>query len=734
MNSLVKLIQHYAKVVLLVAAVLLTFGVFYGGGVFQDLTKDEGGLTVEGSQSNKAHNYIKDTFGGDTKKVFVLFSGKDSSLSITDKKFTQAIKPYLNDLEDEGAQILSFYSTGATDFVSKDWHSTYVVANFSSKSEDEIYKIVKDFSENASNKSVKVGVGGSLMANRQVSERIESDLEKAELISLPILLVLLIIIFRSVVAAILPIVLGIVAVIGGTSVVRLLTNVVEVDQYAINVITVLGLGLSIDYSLLMVSRFREELHSNEPLEAIKKTMHSSGRTIFFSGLIVMISLLGLTIFPIDFLRSVGIGGVAAIFIALIAALTILPSLLLLLGRYINKGRIIKKREGQSKNYWLVLGKTIIRWPFMSIALAAAAILVMAMPLSHINIKASGLDYKSLPKDSSSREVARSLSQDFENNVANIEIVYKHKDSLKNKEGIGEIYDATSYLRGLEGVSKVEGLTADQTLPKSSYQSFYPTGPKSPKSLSRLEGLYLKDDTTYIKVFTKDSSTSQRTQDLVQKIRQHDMKHGELLVDGPAAIEYDVRESIKNRGIIALALVMVTMVVLLSILLRSIVIPLQAVIINTFSLLAAFGVLVWVFQDGNLTNFGWFLQTGSLDLTILVLIFSITLGLSMDYATFFYGRAREEYDLKKNTEAAILGGLTLTGPVISQAAILLFVVVVAFATSGIAMLQQIGLGIAVAVLVDAFIVRLILVPAVMKITGKYNWYYPKFLRKINIRHE
>ena len=731
MHLLSKLVRQWAVTILIVAAVLIGFGVSYGSGVFSQLKVDEGGLVVEDSQSLKANKFVRDNFGGESNQVIILASSPNLSIDSPEfiKSFNATIKPF----EKAGATVVSYYTTGEKTLKSSDLHSTYALVEFENKSDDEIYNFVQKQSQKRGD--VTIQFGGELIASRQISHQIEQDLVKAEIIALPILLILLIVIFRSVIAAVLPVLLGIIAIIGGTSIVRLLANFVDIDQYAINVITVLGLGLSIDYSVLMVSRFREELQKYDKEEAINRTIRSSGRTILFSGLTVMICLLGLTLFPVSFLRSVGVGGVAALAIAVISALTILPSMLLLIGNNINRGRLFKKRKNstQKTSTWLKLGNFITNHPYINIFAAVLVILVLALPLTHLTIKSFKGDYRSLPRDSSTREVAKSLNQNFKVQSPSIQIAYIHEGILNTSQGISDVYDTTSDIAKLSGISRAEGLTSNLNLNQQTYQLMY-SNSKHPKQLAALEKQYLDGNTTYLKVYTDEGPSSQAAQDLVKKVRNYQPKNGYLLVGGNAAVEYDLRASVAQKAPLALGLVAVSIVVLLSLLLRSIVIPLQALLINSFSLLAAFGILVWIFQDGNLTDIGWFIQTGSLDLTILILVFIITLGISMDYSTFYYSRAREEYSRTGSNTKAILNGLVLTGPVISQAAILLFVVVIAFATSKIAFLQQVGVGLALAVLIDAFVVRIILVPAVMKITGKFNWYSPKFLKKLSIRHD
>lgn len=735
MRLLAKLVQNHAVNILVVSFFIIVFGAYYGSGVFSQLKTDESGLNVEGSQSQSAHQDIKRTFGGDANQVIV--TAKNSEYLVTDEYFKKTFFTTLEYLEKHGATITSYYNTGAKELVSKDRKATYAIAEFSHKSDDEVYRLVDAYAPPETESNINIHFGGELITNKQISHQIEKDLSRAEIISLPILLVLLIIIFRSVTAALLPVLLGIIAIIGGMSVVRAIATFVDIDQYSINVITVLGLGLAIDYSLLMVSRFREELADHSSSEAIARTIHSSGRTILFSGLTVMICLLGLTLFPVSFLRSVGIGGVAALTIALVAALTVLPSLLYLLGKNINRAAIgrrqISEQTKSQARLWQKIANTVLQYPYRGIALAVLLIVIAALPLVHLQLKSAGFDFRSLPIGSSSREVAKSLDQDFHNKTPALQVMYTHDSDITSPAALEELYDLSAYLKSLAGVERVEGLISSEQTNLQTYQQLYQL-PVRPAQIQQLESQYLSGNKTYFKVYTKNSPTDPSVQQLIPKLRAKSFEHAHISVDGVAAIEYDIREVVATRGPIALVLVALAMVVLLSLLLRSIVIPLQALLINSFSLLAAFGILVWVFQDGWFTGAGLFTQTGSLDMTILILIFAITLGLSMDYATFYYSRVREEFDHRSTTKQAIIKGLVLTGPVITQAAVLLFVVVIAFASSGIALLQQVGLGIALAVLIDAFIVRIILVPLVMNIIGDKNWYYPKFLKRFSIRHD
>lgn len=716
------LAQRHAKSVLIVAALLLIAGISYGTGVFSSLAT--GGATVaEHSQSDAVDKFLANKkFQPD---AVVLFKSKNND-NITAPAYKAEIETLLTAFPN--SDITSYFTTGSNQFVSRDNTQTFATVTFKSGDAENKYQQVEAFQSRSHSDIVTAYVGGSLVANKQVNHQIEKDLSTAELISLPILAILLLFFFRSVVAASLPLIIGVVSIIGGLSVVRLLTSVTDIDQYAINVITVLGLGLSVDYSLLMVNRFREEIKTHPKNEALRRTVMTSGKTILFSGLTVMVSLLALTIFPISFLRSVGIGGASALVVAMFAALTIMPAMLSLLGKNIDAWRIgphhNKKKQGAR---WRRIGELVMRFPLVVSGIVIALILVVASPALHMEFKTS--DFTVLPHGSSARIVGEQLDQNFDNQSPPILVVYRHDGDILSTQGIVDTYNATRALENLDGATAVQSITSSGS--SAQLQALLASSVTVPPALS---SMIYDNNTTVMRVSYTGDPAGKEAQDLITSIRALQFDRATIEVGGDPAIHYDVVAAVSSHIGWALLIIAVAMFVLLALLLRSFTIPLAAIVINTFALLATFGILVVVFQYGHGTEWTWLLKTGGIDITIPVLIFAIAFGLSMDYAVFLYSRIREEYDRTKDTKEAILQGLALTGPLITQAAILLFVVVAAFASSKIAILQQIGVGLALTVLIDAFVVRIVFVPAVMQLFGKWNWWAPKWLNKISIKHE
>lgn len=735
MRFITDFIQKRARLVAAIGLVLTLIAASYGTGVFSHLSGDNG-LVDRNSESYQVSEVMKEEFGEASGDVVILFSSTNGRTA-TDTAFQQEAEAALTTLRNQGAHVVSFYDTNEAALLSHDEKQTYALASFGNMPDDEKYEYLKRFEQERTTDTVAVTVGGETVAQHEITEQVEDDLIRAELISLPILAILLLLIFRSAVAAALPLALGLFAIVGGLSVVRLMTGFTDVDQYAVNVITVLGLGLSIDYALLMVSRFREELGDDVPVAiAVQKTVLSAGRTILFSGLVVMVSLLGLAIFPISFLHSVGVGGISAVIVAVFGALVLLPALLMIVGRHINRWHISKKAVKDHMNSqherWRAIGTVVMRRPFISTLLVLIVTLIVALPAFDVTFKAADMDYRELPSASSSYAVGKALDENFAEQEASLDVIYTRHGGVENPQGVGSLYDLTEILQNIDGVTRVQSLTATDALSREMYMELY-TQDIIPADLRQAAERLTSGEIAHLTVFYQDGGEQEGNSQIVRDIRAISPNDGELLVGGEAAMQLDVFTVVKEYSVYALLLVAITMFVLLSILLRSVIIPLQAILVNSLSLIAALGVLVWIFQMGNFTDMSWLVATGGIDITVPVLIFAVAFGLSMDYTVFLYGRIREEYDKQPENSRAVLRGLELTGPIITQAAVLLAVVVLAFGSSNIAMLQQIGIGLAFVVLFDTFIIRIFLVPAIMRLGGNANWWAPKWLQKWRIKH-
>jgi RND superfamily putative drug exporter len=584
---------------------------------------------------------------------------------------------------------------------------------------------------------VKVSVGGSAAANADVNHQVKKDLVRAEVVSFLVLAVLLVFVFRGLVAAALPLALGGFAIFGALFLTRLLSQVTSISQYAVNIITLLGLGLAIDYSLFIVSRFREELrHSprNVP-KALTHTMETAGHTVFFSGLTVAASLLCLQIFPIDFLRSMSFGGIAAVLVALAAAMLVLPAILRLLGTRVNAlsfgriqtGHVIKERP----NLWYRLGSVFMRRHWTSTIVVGGLLLAAALPFLRVHF--STPDYSSLPVGSEARYVSARLASEFGAPGAPIRILYTAPGDLKNGDRIAALY---GYVQSIRVLSEVGATTSIVDIPGISgaqaYRALYAgelSGPVQAQYEQRVHS-----NTTMIDVSYKDALDADTTQKLVEKLRGVAQPGDvQVVVGGGPAVLHDLLATIRTYIPYGLLILVTTLFVLLFLLSRSFVIAGKAILMSALSLGTAFGALVWVFQEGHWASALHLTPTGSIDATLPVLIFAIAFGLSVDYSVFLYSRIREQYDANggDNTDA-VLTGLQKTGSIITSAATLLFIVVAAFATGRIPLMQQIGVGLALTVLIDAFIIRMVLVPSLMGILGPANWWAPKIFRRRSSR--
>lgn len=724
--------MRWPRAVLAIATMLIVAAGIYGVGVFDALTHEEGFVNPS-AESYAVEKAIEKDFDQAPDAV-VVFASKDRAIKVDDERYRQKVVELLKPLANDGARTESYYSSKLDSLVSRDRLKTFVTVQLDG-TDDEKFASLMAAQDKAKDNLLSMNVGGELVASKQATEQVQHDLERAEMITLPVLAILLFFVFRSVVAALLPLLLGVISIVGAFAVTRLLTNVTEIDQYSLNVITILGLGLSVDYSLLMVSRFREELaKGGNTAAAVQRTVMTSGRTILFSGLTVMASLSALTVFPIGFLRSVGLGGISALVVSLLAALTILPPLLMVLGKHIDWGRLGRKQATVSKGKaWRRFGVFVMKKPWVTIGLTLWVIVVVALPL--LTVHPIGQDYRALPSGSSGRNVSETLRNDFENQNAPLTVLYRPSAEKGTDEYIGQIYDLSERIAKLDGVSVLETPTPiAASASKDGYQQLYANNLLTPE-LQMLRQRLMADDFVLLHVRYDDDASEKTPQALVGKVRELENVNGSIEVGGDAAVLNDSISTILRQLPYALAIIAVSQFVLLALLLRSIAIPLQAIVINILALLVSFSLLILIFQHGYFTGSPTgFVDVGGVDVSLPILIFAIAFGLSMDYASFLYARMREEYDGGASNEEAILRGLQKTGPIITAAALVLFVVVAAFALSKLALLQQVGVGLASAVLVDAFIVRLFLVPATMKLFGRANWYAPRWMDRFAIRHE
>lgn len=595
------------------------------------------------------------------------------------------------------ASVSGFGDNRAPQFVSDDGDATYLVVSFSAADEGEREDAAERLLESLSDEP-SVEVGGPALAALQVGEQVESDLARAELIAFPILFLLSLLFFRSLVAALLPLLVGGLAIVSTFLVLRTAVEFGSVSIFALNLVTGLGLGLAIDYSLFIVSRYREEIARSGPgLEALKRTLATAGRTVLFSSITVAGAMASLLVFPQNFLYSMGIGGAAVALIAAAIALVVLPAILAMLGERVNSlapGFLQRRASADARaadaGFWYRLSQLVMRFP-VRIA-AGTSVLLIALGIPFFGINFTSVDAQVLPETASARQVDDALRADFP----------PFRDSPVNVVYIGEEAEAKAIAAR---VGRLPGVA--EVVPPAGFD----------------------DDVYAINVISKNDALSESSQDLVERIRDD---VDDVVVTGATAEFIDLQRSLAAHLPIVLAIVVGVTFVVLFLMTGSVVLPLKQVLMNALGLIATFGILVLIFQDGRFEGLLDYNSQGGLESTQPLLLFAIAFGLSTDYGVFLLARIKEARDSGAGERDSIAIGLERTGRIITAAALLFSIAIGAFVTSEIIFIKQVGLGTAIAVLIDATIIRALLVPSLMRLLGRWNWWAPAPLRRLHGR--
>ncbi|AVT37425.1 efflux RND transporter permease subunit [Plantactinospora sp. BB1] len=694
-------------VVLAAGLVLVAVGATWGTGVFGSLTG--GGFEDPGSESVRTQERITAELGNQGADLLVLYSSPTST--VDQPAFRDPVTGTLDRLRQhpEVAAVTSWYETQAPALLSTDRHATYAAVRLRATDPDEQAEAYQKLRPALDAPGVTTEAGGTVAFLAEANEQSKKDITRAETLSLPVLLVLLILIFRGLAAAATPLLVGGLAILGAFVAVRLLGMVTDVSVFAINIITLIGLGMAVDYALFVVSRFREELAAGRSSpEAIRRTMSTAGRTVMVSGLTIATALASLLIFPQSFLRSMGLGGMAAVLVAMLAALTVLPALLAVLGPRINSLAVRlpwqRRRAGGDpvgaagvggSGAWARLARSVMRRPVLYLLGVLAVLAVLAAP--SVRMEAGGFDERVLPADAVPRMVAERIESDFPGgSVGPVEVLVSGASAADTQRFAGEL----TRVSGVTGV-QVTANRGDSTLLSLTYPG-EPTGPVAER--------------------------------VVRLVRDMPAPPGaEVLVGGRPAFDVDLLESLTSRlPLMALIMASATLV-LLFLAFGSVLLPIKAVLMNLVSIGASFGVVVWIFQDGHLADWLDFTPTGFIEPSNPILMLAVLFGLATDYEVFLLSRVREEWDATGDNTASVATGLQHTGRIITAAALLLIVVVAGFATGGVVFVKLIGIGMIVAIVVDATLVRALLVPATMRLLGRWNWWAPAPLARVYRRY-
>jgi uncharacterized membrane protein YdfJ with MMPL/SSD domain len=697
-DSLARLADGHARRVGLFAIVFFLLAGALGGSVADRL--DPYGADDPSTEAVKSRDQLDDA-GLRTPAVQVVVENAPVAKPSTRRRIA-ALEAELRERGDVES-VSGFYTTGSRDFVSNDGKSTYLAVSLKPDDDKEWQEAGGNIAEELSGRP-DIDVGGAAVAQEQVNKQVEEDLKKAEMLAFPLLFLLSFLFFRSLVASLLPVMIGLLAIVGTFLILRVASEFGSISIFALNLTTGLGLGLAIDYSLFIVSRYREEIAKDGPgLAAMRRVLATAGRTVFFSSLTVAAALASLLVFPQRFLYSMGLGGSLVVLLAALISLTVLPAVLTLLGTRVNSlaPHFLRRRaEADTRpdehGFWYRLSRFVMRRPAPIATLSALFLIILGLPF--FGIKFDTVDARVLPADASARETYDLVTAEFPPyREAPIWVSVKGGDP----RGIAKF---TAQVRRTPGVAAVyppqrlrEGVTAVQAISANPF----------------------------------NSDASKRT---VERVREIPRPAGATALVGGATADFiDFQGSLARHLPIAFAIIVIATLVILFLMTGSVVLPIKSLIMNVLNLSAVFGLLVLIFQDGRFEGLLDYASTGAIEQTMPILLFAVAFGLSTDYAVFLLSRIKEARDNGASDSESVAIGLERTGRIVTAAALMFAVAIGAFATSQIIFIKQNGVGTALAVLIDASIIRALLVPSLMELLGKWNWWAPAPLRRLYERY-
>ena len=655
-----------------------------------------------------------------------------ASLTVTDPAYRaaldNALAPLANDTRVTSVSTpFTVPAEAQASYISRDQHEALVIValkDISSRSKGYIPAVLAEIHPG----NLTMLATGGVLISEAFNKTLEGDLQRAEYLALPITLLMLVLIFASLIAASLPLGVGLLAIVGGVGGTLFLARFTDVSTYAINIITLIGLAVAIDYSLFVVNRFRDELAAGATREdAIAKSMSTAGRAITFSGITVAIGLSAMLFFQGTFLASMGAAGTIVVSIAILYGLTFLPAVLSVLGPWVDRLRlpILGRRRPDGTGAWHSMALWVMKRPVVVLIPSLALLLLAGTPFLQLRL-ANG-DVDQLPPGNQARQGYDTLVRDFPGqDQTNISVVvYYAGGSPLTTDHVSAIYDLSRRLAALPNVLRVSSIVdLDPSLAKTDYERLY-SGPISDLPVQMRDALVAGTGRhlTVLNVVTNKQYTSDDARAIVRAARAEQVPDGQVLATGGTAYDLDIVNFILQRTPVAVASVIVITYAVLFLLTGSVVLPLKAVITNLFSISASFGAMVWIFQEGHLSGFLGFTPQ-SIDPSIPVILFSIVFGMSMDYEVLLISRIQEEYRRTGDNQAGVALGLEKSGRLITGAAAIMVAVFLAFGMANIVIIKAIGIGLAVAIAIDATIVRILIVPAVMRLLGRANWWAPR----------
>jgi RND superfamily putative drug exporter len=662
------------------------------------LVRPGGGRIGDAQLDRQAQQALIDAQAAGTPEAFAAADGAAAAAAAARSPQALAtIERLRKQLErDRVVTRVTDYAAGpAPSLLSEDGKSTYLAVNMKPDSSGAVDRLTKRLERTRG-----VHVGGPATAQPTVGRQVADDITRAEMIAFPILLVISFFVFRSLVAALLPLLVGGITIVATLSALQGMNGLLPLSIFSVNFVTGLGLGLAIDYSLLVVSRYREEIavHGGAGWEPLRRTMATAGRTVVFSGITVALAAATLCVFPMRFLYSMGIGGAICALLSALVAVSVLPAILALLGTRVNSLAPRRWRERKAttnrEGRWYRHAHRIMKRPGLVAVVATAGLLLAGVPF--LRAEFTGVDARVLPKDSSPRIVHDALERDFPASAPSI--------TLAVTAPANAVPSVNQYAAEVARVKGIESVAAPEHLRRNVWR---------------------------IQLTPERGQLSAATFEAIRDIRARDPALHSAVTGFPAAY-LDQEQAVLAGLPLALALLCASTIIVLFLMTGSVILPVKAVIMNLLGVCAAFGFIVLVFQDGNLEGLLAFKSLGAIDTTQPVLLFAMAFGLATDYGTFLLTRIKEEHDAGLPNREAVAVGLERTGRIVTAAAILFSIAVGAFATSEIIFIKLVGVGTVAAVLLDAFVIRTLLVPALMALLGDWNWWAPGPLRRLHER--